>query len=1362
MEYANHPGAISKVLFIRRGRNSAFLWIVFSLVVVILPSRSFTNAILTPRRHSSSYSPSLLGKSNVSGIDPRICKLTNVDPPPNRTHLITYTSPSSSSISPSSSASSPSSSKLKKLVIGYLPIEDTCFDTILVLRQFRVISGALTYAIEDINKNRVIPGYELHFVWNDTHGSIAGNLRVITDMWRRGVDVFLGPEETCNHEGRVAAAWNLPMLSYKCADDEVSDKTKYPTFARTRPPAAQVTTSIVSLLLHFNWTRFSIIVGSSHGQQRIAKKLQELAKQNNLTVNHEKQFTEPHMSLMAGNPFPEIVQQTFVDTRVYVFLGQLNAMVDMMTNLNDRGLLITGDYVVIFIDQRSRTVEPDPLKYFKRSFDTSIVRFRHGERALLVVKPTAVASTTNSSRFHEIVRYYNSQPPFEFFSFGNLTKLITDYAAYLYDAVLLYAKAVRLVIDDGGNVRNGTAIINKIRGRSYKSVLGYNTRIDENGDAAGHFTLLAFKEHQSEFTNFSMRPVAQFEMSAHGDRPTFKMFDGEEILWIRGVPPVDEPPCGYRRERCIPPKSFVKEIALGVLGGVILVLAVIALVVYRNWRYEQEIDGLLWKIEFSCIQMSHSFSAGVDNDKPQINSGAISIVSAESRNSYTQVFAQTGFYKGQTVALKLYDKQKVDLGRLTKKEMKLMRDLRHNNINTFIGASVDSDFLVLVTEYCAKGSLTDVLENEDISLDEMFISSLVKDLLQGMIYLHDSVLQHHGGLKSSNCLITSRWTLQVGDFGLLDTRAMTYKHEDVFAYYRNLLWKAPELLRSSKPYRGTQKGDVYSFGIILHEMFGRTGPYGHCKLPPKEIVENVKNKVLADDNPFRPETSWLKCNEYVISCMQECWAESPDQRPDFKTVWHKFKPMRAGMKRNIFDHMMGMMEKYQERLEELVEERTLQLVEEKKKVETLLLRMLPTTVAETLKRGESVIPEAFDSVTIYFSDICGFTKLSAESTPMQVVDMLNDLYTAFDSIVRHYDVYKVETIGDAYMVVSGLPLRNGDLHAGEVASMSLDLLTAIKTFRIRHKPKETLKLRIGIHSGPCVAGVVGLTMPRYTLFGDTVNTASRMETNGEALKVHCSSECRAILEKLGGYTLDERGLVSMKGKGEVLTYWLTGEDPDVRKARLRSLTQFHFPANDVTDSANLQRRAHFLGGSSPHHTLTHAQSPHHSPMLGSVRLPNKSCNKVRLADSSSPPVVFDLFKDSDSGRFVNTDGPNGITQYRGRMHSFKDVMSKTRSKMTPTSSEPVIHDNPNFKSNVNHLAVPAVVGSAPSEISVVFTPVLKGRRRDHDCVSIYDNATPTELSVLLGERTCVGGLDEEREYNESSFSRDAGGSAFGV
>ena len=155
---------------------------------------------------------------------------------------------------------------------------------------------------------------------------------------------------------------------------------------------------------------------------------------------------------------------------------------------------------------------------------------------------------------------------------------------------------------------------------------------------------------------------------------------------------------------------------------------------------------------------------------------------------------------------------------------------------------------------------------------------------------------------------------------------------------------------------------------------------------------------------------------------------------------------------------------------------------------------------------------------------------------------MNDLYTTFDEIIDKYDVYKVETIGDAYMCGSGLPVRNGNLHAREVARMSLDLRDAIACFKIPHKPDQKLRIRIGINSGPCVAGVVGLKMPKYCLFGETVNLASFLESSGEPLKVHISQRTKDILNKhFPDFQIVKRGEIDSQSNGLITTYWLQSE-----------------------------------------------------------------------------------------------------------------------------------------------------------------------------------------------------------------------------
>nr|QNG40948.1 NIT domain GCY 2 [Placozoa sp. H4] len=208
---------------------------------------------------------------------------------------------------------------------------------------------------------------------------------------------------------------------------------------------------------------------------------------------------------------------------------------------------------------------------------------------------------------------------------------------------------------------------------------------------------------------------------------------------------------------------------------------------------------------------------------------------------------------------------------------------------------------------------------------------------------------------------------------------------------------------------------------------------------------------------------------------------------------------------------------------------TQQLQDERARANQLLYQMLPKFVANQLKQGYNVSAETFEDVTIYFSDIVGFTVICHRITALQVVQMLNILYEIFDSKVDKYNAYKIETVGDAYMVASGLPRRIPNRrHASEIADLALDLQSEIQGVKISAIPDQLIRLRAGIHTGPCAAGVVGNKMPRYCLFGDTVNIASRMESHGKAAKIHLSKNCKKALDHIGGYVINVRGHIAVK------------------------------------------------------------------------------------------------------------------------------------------------------------------------------------------------------------------------------------------
>mmetsp|Transcript_9703 Transcript_9703/g.14565 ORF Transcript_9703/g.14565 Transcript_9703/m.14565 type:complete len:812 (-) Transcript_9703:51-2486(-) len=217
----------------------------------------------------------------------------------------------------------------------------------------------------------------------------------------------------------------------------------------------------------------------------------------------------------------------------------------------------------------------------------------------------------------------------------------------------------------------------------------------------------------------------------------------------------------------------------------------------------------------------------------------------------------------------------------------------------------------------------------------------------------------------------------------------------------------------------------------------------------------------------------------------------------------------------------------------------------KKEHEQLLFKMMPRKAIAKLRRNETVI-ERYEMVTIFFSDIVGFTTLAGELAPIEVMSMLNQLYTEFDKLVEKHDVYKVETIGDAYMVLGGAPNKcSGPAGAEKIAKFALDAIRCVQQFR--SDTAGQIFIRAGLASGPVVAGVVGTAMPRYCLFGDTVNLASRMESTSRKMQIQCSSITHHLLRDAPNYDFEfearreggELG-VEVKGKGRQYTYWIRG------------------------------------------------------------------------------------------------------------------------------------------------------------------------------------------------------------------------------
>ncbi|XP_053387550.1 atrial natriuretic peptide receptor 1-like isoform X3 [Mercenaria mercenaria] len=1015
----------------------------------------------------------------------------------------------------------------------------------------------ITPAMEIAYEQLVLPPFvqlNLTFIDSKFPDETAVELIAIDFIWNKSVHAFIGPvyDYPLSHLARISGAKEIPVITPGGLSRSFSANktvhTMYKTLVRIGPSMSTLTRFLSGFIFEYlKYQHLKILTEKHDSDLQVCKIfrgafddfLNTIKNKNGLDIEFDLyQFPKKY------DPGEILTTEVGVNYTVVVLCASADSVREIMIKAHELNF-DNGEYVFFNIDLFSSKNESKKPWYRENDTKERNDNARKAYEALMTVtlrKPTSPEYKNFSS---EVKR--RAKIRYENFTYGE--EEVNSFVGAFHDAVILYALALNETLEANRSITNGTEITRRMWNRTFRGITG-NVSIDDNGDRNADYSLLDMDPETGEF-----EVVANY----FGNTKRYEPVAGKHIRWAGNYEhaPPDTPKCGFDNSKCPPDEPFPEYgIVIIVLGSLLLLVVVAAFFIYRHIKLEAELAEMNWRVKWEDIML------GTIEGERKMKKQAASNLSLARRYSVTsscsgdtiavhlsdvgqrQLFTKTGYYKGAIVAIKSIHKSNITVTKPLLMEIKKIKDLASDHIVRFIGACIDPPHMCILTEYCQKGSLQDVLENEQIKLDWMFRYSLMQDIVRAMAYLCASDIRSHGALKSTNCVVDSRFVLKIADFGLHDLRGQDEEvPEGSYAHYRSLLWTAPELLRVyNRPPNGTSKGDVYSFAIICQEIVYRNGVFylANLDLSPKEVVERVRDW---QKPPFRPtlEEFDCPCDELAV-VIRRCWAEDPMERPDFaalKSIIRKLN--KDGDKGNILDNLLSRMEQYANNLESLVEERTADFLEQKKKAEDLLYMMLPKQVAGQLIRGETVMPETFDSVTIYFSDICGFTALSSESTPMQVIDLLNDLYTTFDSIIENFDVYKVETIGDAYMVVSGLPIRNGNLHAREISRMSIALLNAVLSFKIRHKPSIQLKLRIGLHTGSVCAGVVGLKMPRYCLFGDTVNTASRMESNGLPLKIHVSPYTKEVLDQFGTFDLELRGAVEMKGKGSVTTYWLNGE-----------------------------------------------------------------------------------------------------------------------------------------------------------------------------------------------------------------------------
>uniref|UniRef100_A0A7E4V748 Guanylate cyclase n=1 Tax=Panagrellus redivivus TaxID=6233 RepID=A0A7E4V748_PANRE len=1026
--------------------------------------------------------------------------------------------------------------------IGMLPNDNKILD---ISRQELIESGVLQ------------KGFNFEIVSRSGCGDSFQGVAVAAQMYHtEKIRAFLGPY--CNAEldavAKMSSFWNIPVISYMATTSALQDRTIYKTLARiSSKNTNSIAKATVKLISHYGWRRIAIATNTgATAYERVQAFEDELRRASIAVVTK--------IMLEEGWNATEIVHSGMLselqnNARIVVCVfSSTREMTREFMQATFKANVNNAEYAYILPWLQSGPKDASP--WVGSSGEVLQQVKDHYANAIIVDDVNGFDDAIVENFIQKIGNFGLSRDDIDVANiFGYL---------HLYDALKLYALAASKAFKNSGNdmasLTDGRLIWSHMRRMKFEGVGSAGDTgtvlMDDLADRApvfAAFFIAPNREKVMKMVNMESVPIANCD-SSNNKTGCFdlKLTDIMTGFWPsdNGSMPVDEPVCGFRGQKC----SYTLEIAIGAAVLLFIILLFASYFIYRFCQ-SRSLDKMPWRVFQDDLRMIDDAQARSLLSLGSANTKLSNMSTGNKRHAIIGVNTHSTYHKySQRRPIKFC---RADLMLLSQ-----MKAAIHDNINPFLGISFnEKEDLLVLWKFCSRGTVQDIIYNKNMTLDEKFHGAFVRDITLGLEYLHLSQIGYHGSLSPWACVIDRNWSVRLTDFGIYNALERWEKEGAISienvqgdddksqaSQRTSALYQPPEQLKNRESNRSRrmdqkwvaqsqarrQAADIYAFGMVMYEILYRSLPY-----PEGTDIGALVDSVVDGSRHVRPQIQdRSKVHPDIFALLMDCWSENPEVRPSIRRVRLNTE-MALKTKGSLVDQMMRVMEVYANNLEKLVQERTGMLEEANLKAERLLNQLLPKYIANELKLGRPVAPKLFSSATVLFSDIVGFTRLCADSSPLEVVNMLNGIYTGFDERIAKHGAYKVETIGDAYMVVSGIPEENGINHVKHIANIALNMRTFLLSFEVPHRKNERIKCRWGFHTGAVAAGVVGLTAPRYCLFGDTVNTASRMESTGLPEMIQISQQSYQVLSSsFPEFKCKKRGEVEIKGKGLCITYWL--------------------------------------------------------------------------------------------------------------------------------------------------------------------------------------------------------------------------------